>query len=225
VANLKSLKNLGFAKGNNLGIDNAGGEYILLLNSDTVLLNDAVTIGLQALTAEKTVGVVGSKLVYPDGKVQRSCDKFPSISILLKRLLRLHFLFGEQRLGMGYDLTKEENNEVDWVWGTFFFFKKEILSHLPEQKLPDEFFMYAEDLQWGMVIRKIGYRIIYCPAAKVMHFVGGNNFKNKLVIQNSYKLIRREHGTFYFRIYRFIYEGSHFVNFFTNSIKKIIKQQ
>src|SRR5579859_6527191 len=66
---IKSETNVGFAKGNNLGINRSSGKYILLLNSDTVLLNNAISCAMNFLEREPRVGVVSAKLVYPDGRV------------------------------------------------------------------------------------------------------------------------------------------------------------
>ena len=67
---VKSRENAGFSKGNNLGIEKAIGQYILLLNSDTVLVNDAVSICYEYLHSHATVGVVTTKLIFPDGRIQ-----------------------------------------------------------------------------------------------------------------------------------------------------------
>lgn len=175
---IKSERNLGFAGGNNLGISNSTGNYILLLNSDTVLLNNAIKLAYDYLVQNSSVGVVSAQLQYPDGKIQSVCQRFPSIKYSLIELLRLQkFLTRKERgavlLGSFFD--HKRTMVVDWVWGTFFMFPRQILNELPAKKLDDRYFMYAEDMQWCFDIKKLGYEIHYYPAAKVMHHMGGSS--------------------------------------------------
>jgi GT2 family glycosyltransferase len=181
--------NVGFARGNNLGIAQAKGKYILLLNSDTVLLNNAISLALNFIEKENDVGVVSVRLEYPDGTVQHNCQRFPSIKYKLFELLRLQKFFGK-RIGGNVLLGSffDHNLAVypDWVWGTFFLFKKDSLQLFPEQKLADNFFMYVEDMQWCMEFRKQGYKIAFDPRGVVVHYMGkSGGSKSKLIEANS----------------------------------------
>lgn len=172
---IESPVNVGFAKGNNLGILRAHGEYILLLNSDTVLKNDAIGICLSFLGADPSVAVVSGRLEYPDGQVQHNCQRFPSMRYKLFELFRLQKLLpkrvgGKILLGSFFD-----HNSVaypDWVWGTFFMFDRALLKKLPGEKLADDFFMYVEDVQWCMDFRRLGYKVAFQPMAKILHYGG-----------------------------------------------------
>ena len=84
---IKSEKNLGFAGGNNLGIQKASGKAILLMNSDAELLNDAVSICYKNLFSHPSIGITTGRLQYPDGSVQHQCGKFPSVKQPLMELL------------------------------------------------------------------------------------------------------------------------------------------
>src|SRR5690554_1692874 len=141
---IKSKLNLGFSKGNNLGIKSSKGEMVLLLNSDTVLENDAISICYNRLIREKRVGVITSKLIYPNGEVQKQCRRFETISRLLIEQLRIHKLWSKEKRGkkmLGFYFDHQTEVNPDMIWGTFFMFKREILTCFPENKLAETFFM------------------------------------------------------------------------------------
>lgn len=192
---VKNSVNTGFAKGNNAGIEKATGENILLLNSDTELLNNAVYVSLQSLKENRLVAAVGCRLTYPDGQVQHNCQRFPSIKYKVFELLRLQKLLpsnvaGKVLLGSFFDHSTPVF--VDWIWGTFFLFRKDLLRLLPGNKLADDFFMYVEDMQWCMDFRKLGFRIAFEPRAHVCHFSGQSN-GNKLPMMeaNTHTFMRK----------------------------------
>ena len=195
--------NSGFAKGNNLGIKQAKGETILLFNSDAACLNDAITLTYQALQAEKNLGLTTARLEYPDGRVQHSCGRFPSISLQMIELLRLQKLMSaEQRANtlQGAFFTYDKPLYPDWVWGTYYHLKREVIEQMPGQQLADDFFMYAEDLQWSYTVRKLGYTIKYVPEARVMHHFSQSTKKEKrlnqgnMILQNEDTFLNREYG-------------------------------
>ncbi len=190
---IKSTVNAGFARGNNLGIRQAEGEYILLLNSDTVLKNDAIGICLSFLRADASVAVVSGRLEYPDGHVQHNCQRFPSIGAKLFELFRLQKIFSRSvgsRMLFGSFFDHNTVAYPDWVWGTFFMFPRKLLERLPEHKLADTFFMYGEDTQWCMEFRNLGYRIGFDPAGRILHYGGkSGGAKSPLMDANGKRLM------------------------------------
>lgn len=172
IALVKSTVNTGFAGGNNLGIAQAKGDYIVLLNSDTLLKNDAIASSVAFLDRDPSVAVVGGKLEYPDGRIQHNCQRFPSISYKLFELLRLQKVFPSRgsKVLLGAFFDHSTVVYPDWIWGTFFMFRRNLLRDLPEHKLADTFFMYGEDVQWCMEFRKLGYRIGFDPEARILHY-------------------------------------------------------
>jgi GT2 family glycosyltransferase len=188
---IESPINVGFAKGNNLGIAQAKGKYILLLNSDTLLLNNAISRAVSFLEKENNVAVVSARLEYPDGTVQHNCQRFPSIKYKLFELLRLQKLLGgriDDKILLGSFFDHNSIVYPDWVWGTFFMFRRESLSKLPNQKLADDFFMYVEDVQWCMQFKKIGYKVAFEPSAKVVHLMGKSGGKKNELMEKNMKL-------------------------------------
>ena len=209
---IRNPNNSGFAKGNNLGIKRTKGKTILLFNSDAACLNDALTITYNALASEAKVGIATSRLEYPDGQLQYQCGRFPSVRLQLFELLRLQKLVGSVQAGrilQGGFFDHQSELEPDWVWGTYFHFKRQLLEELPNGQLPDNFFMYAEDLEWSFAIRRLGYSIRYAPAARVLHHFSQSTRKEKklnqqcMILQNEDIFLRREYGPFHTRAYYF----------------------
>jgi GT2 family glycosyltransferase len=193
-----SDQNLGFAKGNNLGIRVAQGKYILLLNSDTVLKNNAVRIAKDHLEKNPDTAVVAARLEYPDGTVQHNCQRFPSIRYKLFEWLRLQKLLSAGRRGkilFGFFFDHNTPAFPDWVWGTFFMFRKDLLKELPDQKLADDFFMYQEDMQWCFEFRRRGHSIAFEPAAQVIHYMGQSGGASKIwMAENAERFMEKYHS-------------------------------
>jgi GT2 family glycosyltransferase len=200
---VRNPENSGFAKGNNLGIKHAIGESILLFNSDAACLNDALTITYKALMAEPKLGLVTARLQYPDGRIQHCCGRFPSINLQLVELLRLQKLMTAEQRGrilQGAFFSYEEPLYPDWVWGTYYHLKREVVELMPSQQLADDFFMYSEDLQWSYTVRKLGYTIKYIPDARVLHHFSQSTKKEKrlnqgnMILHNEDVFLQREYG-------------------------------
>lgn len=195
---IKSKENLGFAGGNNLGISHAKGEYILLLNSDTELIENSIKISLDFYKSKKNIAVLSCKLIFPNGNHQSVAQRFPSIKYKLIELFRLQKLLSKQKaskLLLGAFFNHNETVEVDWVWGAFFMFKKDLLSQLPNKKLNDDYFMYWEDVQWCYDFVQLGYKNYYHATTKVVHKMGGSaGKKNELMLMNEQYFYQRNYS-------------------------------
>ncbi len=206
---IKSTENLGFAKGNNLGIAHANSDTILLLNSDTILVNDAISISFNKLYSQPNIGAVGAQLQYQDGRIQHNAGRFPSITLSFFKLLFIDKLFSKQKrsqIYLGFEFDHKAEAYPDWLWGTFLMIKREVINSLPSKKLPDDLFMYGEDLEWGYAIAKAGYKTLFYPEAKVIHLVGQSNYSNVLstIKKNKKLVVRKYKGWLYANIYIFV---------------------
>jgi len=187
---IKNSINEGFARGNNLGIQRATGEFILLLNSDTYLKEDTISKSIAYIEQQPTAGVLGCRMTFPDGTIQYTARYFKSIRWELLDLFRFIPLFmsyhRRSRLMLGKYFKCDENIECDWVNGAFFLFRKEILYQLPHQKLDDRFFMYGEDQLWCEQIKKLGYKIIFYSASTIIHINSGStNLSKQLALRKT----------------------------------------
>lgn len=192
---IKSSINLGFAGGNNLGIKKAKGKYILLLNSDIILKENAIHTTFQFMEHRPKAGVVSARLIFPDGKLQSVCQRFPSIKYTLFQLFRIQKFFNKKKAGkilLGSFFDQSENLQVDWIWGAYFMFRREIIYKLPGKKLNDSYFMYCEDMQWCWDIQKLDYKVHFCADAEVVHLMGGSNAKKQEMMRQNNKIFRKK---------------------------------
>ncbi len=197
-----SAENTGFAGGNNIGITKAKGEYILLLNSDTELLNNAPKICYDYIQAHPKVGITTAQLTYPDGKIQYNCRRFRTIKWELLEVFPFYLFLPKEKkekLMLHHYFDHKTIMKCDWVWGTFMFFPKKIIGELKDNKLPEDFFMYCEDVLWCWEFKNLGYEIYFLPDAKVMHIHKGSSSKKKLL--QIRKTGIKNHATFMKKFY------------------------
>ena len=169
--------NAGFARGNNAGIKIAKGEYILLLNTDTIILDGAIDKSITLLKNHPEAVGCGVQLLNTDGSAQISGAHF--VKGGLNTLLVLPY-FGSFVRQLGYRLksnipsVKEIKNtmEVDWVVGAYILVKKEVLNICG--LFDNDFFMYAEEMEWCGRLRQIGKLVLFSEP-KVIHIGGGSS--------------------------------------------------
>jgi GT2 family glycosyltransferase len=226
---IKSNKNGGFAYGNNLGIQNASGQYILLLNSDTLLTENSISNCIEYFSKQPAAGVLGCRMIFPGGKVQYSARRFRSIKWELLDLFRFIPFMMPYRKRTGVMLGKyfrhDENMEADWVNGAFFMFYREIINHFPNRKLDDRFFMYGEDQLWCEQIKDLGYRILFYAGTTIIHLNSGSTdikkqlSLRKLMMRHELQIMRMRKGSgFYYFLFKMIYVTKESAR---NLIKKI----
>lgn len=170
VTLVRSLENLGFARGNNLGFRHAEGEYIVLLNSDTIVLDGAISRLVEYLDEHADVGVVGGQQLDGDGNFCPSGNWFPSLWTDLSIVVGLHkhrWWFLEHKLPLARLWFQTETGDVDWVGGSFVAVRRRVLDEV--SVLPEEFFMYGEDVEWCWRIKHAGWRIAYVHGAPIIH--------------------------------------------------------
>jgi GT2 family glycosyltransferase len=184
---VENATNAGFAEGNNNGLERAEGQYILLLNSDVLIQDEVVVKTFDFIRNANGVGIVTCQLIYPEGRIQHNCQRFPSITKSLFELFRLQKLLPGNtggRILLGPFFKYDEVVYPDWVWGTFFMFPKSLLERFPDKRLPATFFMYGEDMQWCMEIRRLGYRVAFYPYSKVVHLLGKSGGNREMIKKN-----------------------------------------
>lgn len=172
VTLIASDENLGYPRGNNVGIAASGGRHVLILNPDTVILNNALKTMVEYLDSHIDVGVVGPQLLNSDGSVQSSRRRFPSLLTGVFESTWLESLAPDilLRRYYGLDLADDQESDVDWITGAALMVPRRVIDHVG---LFDEgYFMYSEELDWCRRINDAGWRIVYLPAAQVIHLVG-----------------------------------------------------
>ncbi|MDP3987634.1 MAG: glycosyltransferase family 2 protein, partial [Candidatus Levybacteria bacterium] len=169
--------NLGFSRGNNIGAKEAKGKYLFFLNSDTEVLDDGLLKMIQFLDNNQQVGVLGVKLVNPDGTDQKSAGKFYNLfNVFL-------MLFGGERLGL---LRFSPNNQksVDWVSGAAMIINKELFDKI--NGFDEKLFMYMEDMELCYRVKINNCQIVFYPNIKILHKSLGSSNKTFAIV-NIYK--------------------------------------
>ncbi|MCI2228619.1 glycosyltransferase family 2 protein [Polaribacter sp. MSW13] len=183
---IESKDNLGFAGGNNLAVKKSLGENILLLNNDTILLQD-ISPAVKELKKKKT-GIVGIKMLNAKKEYLTSVGKFPNALSLLKfswlEDKRQEFLIG--------DFSKERYL-VDWVTGAFLLTTKKIWNQV--KGLDEDYFMYVEDVDFCKKVSKLNYSVVFLPTLSYIHFVGFNKTREIKLIKG-YNLYSSKHFNF-----------------------------
>jgi hypothetical protein len=165
-------ENRGFTGGNNDGIDRARGSHLLLLNPDTEVLEDALPRMVAYLDQHRDVGMVGPQLRNPDGSVQSSRRRFPTLLVLFFESTWLQGLLPRRTLEHYYveDRSPETAHAVDWITGAAMLTRRAVVNEVGG--MDETFFMYSEELDWCRRIHAAGWEIHYVPDAQVVHHEG-----------------------------------------------------
>lgn len=172
VVLIAATENVGFPRGNNMGIAKAHGRYILLLNPDTILHEGALAYMVDYLENHLDAGVVGAQLLNEDGSVQSSRRRFPTLTTAFFESTWLQAHAPQRILNSYYalDIADDQTAEVDWVMGACLMTRQEIAQTIGG--LDEGYFMYSEELDWCRRIKMAGWRVVYLPAAQVTHYQG-----------------------------------------------------
>jgi N-acetylglucosaminyl-diphospho-decaprenol L-rhamnosyltransferase len=178
---IRSSENLGFARGNNLGIRAANPDtpYLLLLNSDTIVKPVSLTNLVRFMDAYPEASAVSPRLLRPDGTPQPyAFGSDPTLSYLLRRGLA-HLVLHRSLHHWGTDQLQA----VDWISGACLMVRHVVIEHVG--LLDESMFMYFEDNDWCLRMRQAGWRVYYNPQTAIVH-LGGQSLKKNLQVQNAY---------------------------------------
>jgi len=174
---LANDKNLGFSIACNQVIPKAQGKYVLLLNPDTLVEENAITKLAQFLDAREKCGAVGPKVLNSDGTLQLACRRsFPSLESSFYRVTYLSRLFPNNKTFSKYNLTHADPDkelEVDALSGSCMMVRKEIIDRIG--LLDEDIFMFGEDIDWCWRVKEDGYSVIYFPQSVVYHIHGASS--------------------------------------------------
>lgn len=198
--------NVGYPAANNQGLRvlNVGAEngprYALLLNPDTEVPSNAFVDFVAYMDEHEQIGVMGPKLVLPDGSLDLACRRgFDSMAALVYRMLGLSRLFPRSRRFARYNMTFLDEGEladVDSVVGAFMMVRTAALQGVG--LLDDRFWMYGEDLDWAKRIKDAGWRVVYNPAVTVLHVKRASSRQNPRAQVEFYRAML----IFYYKHYR-----------------------
>ncbi len=164
-------KNLGYSKIINNTLKNPLGEYILIINADIIVLDNAISEMLKFMKQNSEVGIIAPQLLDFTNNIQPSCFSKPTIETILAR----RTFFGKTKWGRKVlnkftiaNWDKKSMREVDWTQGSAIMIRKKALNKVG--LLDERFFMYFEDTDWCRRFWQNGYKVIYLPRAKMAHY-------------------------------------------------------
>ncbi|MBI2945779.1 MAG: sugar transferase, partial [Candidatus Wallbacteria bacterium] len=162
--------NVGFSTGVNQGITASRGRYLLVLNADTVALEGSLRELLDFADEHPECGVAGPRLEYHDGRLQPSCRTFYSFKTLMLRRTALGKLFPEApeiRRHLMLDWHHDSVREVDWVLGAAMLVRRRALEQIGW--MDERYFLYLEDVDWCYRMKQAGWKVLFCPRARIVH--------------------------------------------------------
>jgi len=196
---IANKQNAGFSKANNQGMQIAKGQYILLLNPDTVVEEDTFEKCLSFMDSHTDAGALGVKMI--DGKgvfLPESKRAFPSPEVAFYKAFGLAALFPRSKVFGKYHLGYIGENEtcaVDVLAGAFMLLRTDVLDKIGY--LDEDFFMYGEDIDLSYRIVKAGYKNYYFPETRIIHYKGEStkkaSFNYVKMFYNAMKIFAKKH--------------------------------
>jgi len=167
--------NLGFGRANNAALENARGRYVCLVNSDAVVLPGALALARAQMDAHPDIGLVGGQLLWPDGRLQTSWGHDPTLSGVLAE----QTFWGAVRDRVRPSPAPPSGNagsgpfDVDQICGAFMLIRREAWQQVGG--FDPAYFMYNEDVDLNVRLRRSGWRVVFLPEAKITHHLGASS--------------------------------------------------
>jgi GT2 family glycosyltransferase len=174
---LRNKENVGFGRANNQAVSIAKGEFLLFLNTDTEVLDNAVD-RLVSFAEDKTEAIVGAKLFNPNGTAQPSCGPFYTLPVTFMML----FMKGDQIGVTRYSPNKVV--ETDWVSGACLLVRKEDFEKVG--RFDSSIFMYMDEIDFCFRAKKAGMRVLFYPQAHFVHIGAATSRDKRDPISNIY---------------------------------------
>ena len=169
---IENKENQGFSKGNNIGVSRAKGEYICILNPDTLVSEDAFVKLLEFSESKQKLGIVGCKLINGAGEfLPESKRNVPYVKAALLKFL------GNSKSYYALHIDKNQTAEVDILVGALMFLKRDVYNYVGG--FDEDYFMYGEDIDLSYRMLKSGYQNYYYGHTTVLHFKGESTLRDK----------------------------------------------
>ena len=196
---IENKENLGFSRANNQAMKIAGGEYILLLNPDTLVEDDTLRKVVAFMDEHPDAGGLGVKMIDGKGKfLPESKRALPTPVVSFYKIFGLSSLFPKSKIFSQYHLgylDKDKVHEIDVLAGAFMLLRKKVLDEIG--LLDESFFMYGEDIDLSYRINKAGYKNNYYPGTRIIHYKGESTKKGSLnyvfMFYNAMIIFARKH--------------------------------
>jgi len=188
-------ENIGFGRANNVGIRQAAGRYLLILNPDTIIREDTLEVLVSFMDEHADAGAAGCRIINPDGSFARESRRsFPTAEVAFYRMSGLSRLFPKSKKFGRYNLSylpEDEVAEIDALSGSCMMVRREALinsepgrsnsnGRIAAGLFDEAFFMYGEDLDLCFRMQKSGWKIFYVPYTEIIHYKGESTKKGDL---------------------------------------------
>ncbi len=193
--------NAGFAAANNQGMSEATGRYVLLLNSDTVVLESAIDRSVEWMDSHGGAAVMGCRVLNPDRSMQRTCFMFPSVlncfllTSYLSKLIGGGF-FGREQM---QSWRRDSEREVDVVTGCFMLVRSEAIEQIG--MMDEDYFVYGEETDWCWRFKESGWDVVFSPVGEIVHYGGQSSRQSAgammLQLRGSILLFFRKHKSLF----------------------------
>ena len=173
---IENLENRGFAAANNQGIAITKGCYVLLLNSDTKIIDNAIAKVIEFADGRTDGGVIGCRVLNLDKTLQQTCFMFPTVlnmflsSTYLYKIFPKSKFFGRERMTWW---DRKDTRQVDVVTGCFMLVRCEVIEQIG--LLDEQFFVYGEETDFCFRAKKTGWKILFTPVAEIIHLGGASS--------------------------------------------------
>ncbi len=181
---LLETENRGLGAGWNRGIQATASRYVLILNADAWLVGDALERLVAFADSRPDAAVVGPRLRYPDGRLQRSVRGFPTVWRIATEYLFLRKLApGSRALNAFYagGFAHDEVREAEVVMGACMLVRRAAIDDAGE--LDEDYFLFSEETDWCYRFRRAGWKVLFYPGAECVH-VGGASHGGRLLVEN-----------------------------------------
>jgi GT2 family glycosyltransferase len=178
---IKNNHNYGFARGNNIGIKESNGRYICLINSDVKVLSNCLTRLYEYIENNQSIGIISPRILNSDITIQCTCRHFPSLWNSFCSATALYRLFPQSEAFSGDQMFYFKHDailSVEVLAGCFLMVRREAFEQAGY--LDDQFFMYAEDIDWCKRFHQAGWQIVFFPDAEAIHYGGASSANSPL---------------------------------------------
>jgi len=189
--------NVGFAAANNIVLQQIKSEYYLLLNSDTLILDNVINKSIEFLERDTAIGAMGCRVLNEDRTTQLTCSMYPSIVNLLLQLFALdkitspHFFSRYQYRNW----ERKTERDVSVISGCYLMVRESVVDSVGV--LDENFFFFGEETDWCKRIKQAGWRLVFSPVGEIIHLGGGSvkklNYKRDLLLSNAIIKLHKKH--------------------------------
>jgi hypothetical protein len=224
---LAQEENVGFSRGNNIGLETAQGRYLFLLNPDTEIIGNAIQQMIDYLDANSDVGIIGPHTLNTDGSTQSTRRRFPSKQLAFFESTWLQPLAPQSLLDDFYvtDVPDHATADVDWVQGSALMARREVYEEIGG--LDAGFVMYSEELDWCKRAKDAGWRVVYFGGAQITHHGGKSSeqasaFKHIHFQKSKIRYYRKHHSGGFAKLLRLFLLANYVWQLALESAKSLI---